>query len=79
MINKYKCIGLGLRYLTPLSTISHLFCGGQFYRWRKSEYQEKTNDLSQVTDKLKYKEQVQNNIQCIKINVYMYCYIWRYY
>ena len=25
---------------------------GQFYWWRKPEYQEKTTDLSQVTDKL---------------------------
>jgi hypothetical protein len=35
--------------LTPLSTI---FRGGQFYWWRKLEDQEKTPDLSQVTDKL---------------------------
>ena len=33
-------------YLMPLSTIF------QFYWWRKLEYQEKTTDLSQVTDKL---------------------------
>ena len=29
-----------------------LYRGGQFYRWRKPEYQEKITDLSQVTDKL---------------------------
>ena len=29
-----------------------LYRGGQFYWWRKSEYPEKTTDLSQVTDKL---------------------------
>jgi hypothetical protein len=29
-----------------------LYCGSLFYLWRKQEYPEKTNDLSQVTDKL---------------------------
>jgi len=29
-----------------------LYCGGQFYWWETLEYQEKTTDLVQVTDKL---------------------------
>ena len=36
----------------PLSTTFQLYGGSQCYWWRKSEYPEKTTDLSQVTDKL---------------------------
>jgi hypothetical protein len=41
-----------LLFVTSFSTIFHLYRGGQYYWWRKMEYQEKTTDLPQVTNKL---------------------------
>ena len=54
MILQYCKDGLGswLCCLAPLSTTFQLHCGAQFYWWKSPECPEKTNDLSQITDKL---------------------------
>ena len=47
----YVCIyrlELELCCLMPLATIFQLYQGSQFYLWRKTEYPEKTTDLSQM-------------------------------
>jgi len=47
----------------PLSTILQLYRGGQFYKYKKLKYPEKTTDLSQVFDKLTQSHERDSNSQ----------------
>ena len=44
----------------PLSIIFPLYRGRQFYWWRKTEYPEKTTDLLQITDKMRFEIYIYN-------------------
>ena len=43
-----------------------VYCGGQFYCWRKLEYQEKATDLQQMTDRLYHIGQESNSKRFVK-------------
>ena len=52
VVTVFVFLGFVLWCLMPLSTIIQLNHGSNFHWWRKPQYQEKTTDLSQITDKL---------------------------
>ena len=60
-------------FSTTFNNISVIYRGGQFTWWGKSEYPEKTTDLSQVTDKLYHIKLYRVHLAINEVRTHNFC------